>query len=50
MLHWTGGLNPAHTRFTRHSMNEDQTPLLEDVEGSNGGNSPRLVNVPKLLT
>ena len=25
-------MNPVHTRFSRHSMNEDQTPLFEDAE------------------
>jgi hypothetical protein len=35
MLHWTGGLNPVHTRFSRYRMNEDQTPLFEDAESSN---------------
>ena len=38
MIHWTdwtGGLNPVHSRFSRHSMNEDQTPLFEDAESSN---------------
>ena len=31
----TGRLNPVHTRFSRHSMNEDQTPLFGDAESSN---------------
>ena len=35
MLHSTGRLNPIHTRFSRHNMNEDHTPLYENAESSN---------------
>ena len=28
-------MNPVHSGFSRHSMNEDQTPLFEDAESSN---------------
>src|SRR5258708_3830145 len=35
MLHWTGSLNLFHPRFSRHSMNEDRTPLFENAESSN---------------